>query len=1709
MQETRKVESNITFAFDSLEALRKKLLDLTGRNSLLSYQHPQASCIRIIDELPNQIVEVLKSGESLAFLDVPEPTEQELIDNGYLSIDTVIDSDTKEKITTKTKIKEPPTAKQWAKHLGFDVVYDLPEQQVSAEGKDHHQDNNLQSVFYASGLDARLRKMRSTADTAIEESGASVLFLGIGFLEWFDNDHSEMKRFAPLYTLPVKLDRSKKMSKQGKFQYTISLKDDGLISNITLKEKLANDFNLALPLVEDDLSPEDYFQQVEEAILTHKPHWKIRRQATLLMLNFTKQAMYQDLDPENWPDHAKIQDHPLIAQFFGSGEGGHPDNTLHSVEEHPIDDIPDIHNEFPLIFDADSSQHSALIDALNGENLVIEGPPGSGKSQTITNLIAAAIANGKKVLFVAEKMAALNVVKDRLDKAGLGSFCLELHSHKTNKQAILSALGTRMNESRTFRKPADINVDIMRFEDLKTKLRTYVDFINADWAETGLSIHEILNKATRYREQLKINPDVLKIMGVKGESFTPLKQRELFDQADGLKSIYDQVSQQALDGSIANHYWYGVTNTDLMSYQLDDLKKPLQQWTHHLEILNTQFQKTNNQLQLGIEDVSLDEINKMISHIQSLPELKGGEIYSKFEYLVDNIEGVDLWLTQYSDIHHHHKTIAPMVYQQTVLETSSIEKLDKVTHEFNKLGIHPHKTLEDVALLKSSIDETQSLLEKVNVEFNYITPNIPSDLSYCFTSTQQGLTEYKILIRLIDALPKDLWRYRNELYDSPDLDPLLEKMTRKLGVLTPLHKNLHDHIHLHRLPDTDTLREYESILSHAGLFKWFSSTWRETRHIVLSLSSTLKPDTKHLLSLVPELVQYSEGIDDMDSLNKQDDALQDLYKGVETPISQVSKLRDWYKKVRKEYGLGFGERVGMGNALLALDRSIVMSIQDSSRQQLSQRVDQVVQKTHRYRDQCNGFVALQDKESPLDQSLESLSTAINEPLVSIEQVIKENTFSLDKVSNIRDRLVDQQKRVAEWLGSSITHGLSDVLPLSILPNEMSKPHFDAGVNSLVISKVLAKNSALLRSLVSHPSKKHYQELVSTFTEINQYLQSCTDEQQIFVAAGQVDINEWMESSEGCIDALIIKNTKALSETGWLFTWLDYVRLRNKLSTKGLKNIIHGLESNSIATEQLQDVVQLCTYHQLAEEVFAEHPTIASFSGMEQMAHRKKFQEYDKKLMKLQQQLVAYKASRVKVPVGVSSGRVRDYTEVGLIKHNLGLKRPRVAVRSLLNGAGTSIQALKPCFMMSPMSVAQYLKPSQFNFDLVVMDEASQIRPEDALGSIARGNSLVVVGDPKQLPPTSFFQKILNNNHEDMVGLEESESILDAVLPLFKQRRLRWHYRSRHESLIAFSNYHFYKNNLILFPSPLRNSEQFGIRYNQVTDGYFIKGRNTEEAKAIVDDLVKQLINHPKESVGIVAMNSVQRDEIDLQIQAELKDNVLFQKAYQQNQGQEEVLFIKNLENVQGDERDVIIISMTYGPEIAGAMAMHQRFGPINSDVGWRRLNVLFTRSKMRMHIFSSMTSGHIKTSENSSRGVVSLKAFLSYAETGIVQHYEHTGKPVDSDFEIAVMDALAERGYECEPQLGVTGYFLDIAVKDPDMSGRFLMGIECDGASYHSAKSTRDRDRLRQEVLENLGWTIRRIWSTDWFKNPQAQLEPIFQELARMRSVKPVEKQVR
>jgi len=1683
------------FAFDSLESVRKKLIDLTSRNNLLNYRHSRAGSLRIIDELPDQIFEVLSEGKSFTFIPVSEPTEEELIREGFIEVDPV---------THEKKVSDYPTAEQWAKCRGFETSYDLPNKDYENNGESKHCDTNLQTLMYAPELESRCRNIRSKSELSIEESGANILYLVLGFLEWRESKKSDVVRQAPLFTLPVKMERKKFDRGDGTFKYTITLKDDELLTNIPLREKLKNDFGLILPELKEGETPEAYFEEVSETILKHYPEWKLRRQATLALLNFSKQVMYEDLNPES---HAAINNHPIIKQFFSTSGAKIDQSDVGYSSEYEIDKVEDIHNRFPLIYEADSSQHSALIDAVDGQNIVIEGPPGSGKSQTITNLIAASIANGKKVLFVAEKMAALNVVKNRLDKAGLGDFCLELHSHKTQKTKIMSDIDRRIKKQNRYRKPKDIDIDIAHYEGLKVKLQRYVEVINQPWKETGLTIHEILNKATRYREELGVNPDDYQINGINGKETTPIRQKEIFDQAELFADVYDQVAAQSPTGAIEGHYWAGCNCTEIYGYEVGELSSLLADWTQQLNHLADLLSVQIPELQLDFEvNSSLPVIHKHSDYLSQLPKLQGGEPLSCIPSLVGTPARLESFLSEYSEIHEINTALQKDVNEKAIVSPEETDKIKKVIGILGQWGSPAELTIEQLRSDLVLAEKLIELTEKIEKSFSRITGKVPPSLDVALKLTPEGLEEFQTFVRLINELPSELWHGRDQLYDDDDIDRLLDHLNSHLKILTPLHSRLIEVFSLHRLPSPDVLEEVWSEYQSGGSFRFFSSKWRESRNTIVSLASSKKVNKKEIFDLVPDLLEYIKGLAAINDLNQEREILGDLFRGVETPLEKISAIRNWYKEVRKEYGRGFGERAEIGDSLLTLDRNIAIGIRDYANQGILKDIS----------DLCAGLSKLQQNYPKHILSYKASTTlsgeqsvlsqfvrVLKKPVFEVLQVVKSAGSSYTDLVKLHNQINELQNRSEKWNDNPLKKLLKNfVFELSALPGSFSPEMLEQGKNLCRIVNIVNEAPSLRSAIFSQTTIDHYRALQDSLPELQQVLTNVETSKKAFYDRGKVCESEWNESSSGLLLSLIEKNKSALAKGDWLMTWIDYKKVKGRLTTEGLETIVNKLEGKEVASQNLNKVLSLCIYHQLAKEVFSENQYLSDFSGVEQNSFRKKFREYDCKLQSLQREMIASKASKRRTVPGISAGKVSQYTEMGLINHEISKKKKHVPLRALIKRAGASLQALKPCFMMSPMSVAQYLEPGRVEFDLVVMDEASQIRPEDALGSLVRGKSFVIVGDPKQLPPTSFFQKIVDtDSEEDVVALEESESILDSVIPMFRNRRLRWHYRSRHEKLIEFSNKNFYDSDLILFPSPLRNADELGIRYVRLDNGRFHNRRNVEEARAIVDQITKQVIDNPDESVGIVAMNSEQRDEIEQQLDQKLKENHLLRSAMDKNKKSEEPLFIKNLENVQGDERDVIYISMTYGPEQIGGRLM-QRFGPINSDVGWRRLNVLFTRSKKRMRVFSSMDSGDILLRSSSSRGVKSLRAFLEYCEKGHLHSTTLTGKEPDSDFEIAVMRALEEHGYECEPQVGVAGFFIDLAVKDPGQPGRFLMGIECDGATYHSAKSVRDRDRLRQDILEDLGWNISRIWSTDWFKNPEACLIPIIEKLENLKTVK-------
>lgn len=573
-----------------------------------------------------------------------------------------------------------------------------------------------------------------------------------------------------------------------------------------------------------------------------------------------------------------------------------------------------------------------------------------------------------------------------------------------------------------------------------------------------------------------------------------------------------------------------------------------------------------------------------------------------------------------------------------------------------------------------------------------------------------------------------------------------------------------------------------------------------------------------------------------------------------------------------------------------------------------------------------------------------------------------------------------------------------------------------------------------------------------------------------------------------------KLSAALDHEGWLPAVADFHRRRLALEQAGVGAA--ALNKQLGASGDWGAGFGFSLYLRLAEQAEAEHPELRDFHGEAHEGARKRFAEVDKKLFDLQGREISARLAAAPLPAGGSGGRVADLSGMGFVQHYLQLKKRRPGARRTVAQAGPALQALQPCFLMSPLQVAQCL-PRDFGFDLVVMDEASQVRPGEALGALLRVPRTVIVGDSKQLPPTAFFRRLFpgaSDGDGDAAPMEEMESVLDACAAAgWPVRRLLWHYRSRHESLIAFSNSEFYGQELILFPSPRAAGAEFGVKRHFVDAPCYKSGRNIAEGQEVIEALRTLLIRNMRfperrESVGVGTVNFEQKDWLDEELRALAKRSEDFRLAWDLDATLPEPAFVKNLEALQGDERDVILISTVYGPERAGG-GVAQRFGPINTDGGWRRLNVLFTRARKRIELFTSLRAAEV-VPDGKSAGVKALHDYLAFAETGALPAAgRETGRPADSPFEQAVAAVLRDRGYDVANQVGVAGYFIDLGVRRPGSGGDFMLGIECDGWMYHSGRSARERDWLREQILRDQGWRLHRIWSPDWYHRRAAEIE--------------------
>lgn len=561
-------------------------------------------------------------------------------------------------------------------------------------------------------------------------------------------------------------------------------------------------------------------------------------------------------------------------------------------------------------------------------------------------------------------------------------------------------------------------------------------------------------------------------------------------------------------------------------------------------------------------------------------------------------------------------------------------------------------------------------------------------------------------------------------------------------------------------------------------------------------------------------------------------------------------------------------------------------------------------------------------------------------------------------------------------------------------------------------------------------------------------------------------------------------------------WGLWQQVRSEAVALGLRGLVLPLEAGEVAMTDAAEFFEFSYQSWWLKKAVDGEPVLCTFSSADHERKIAEFRQADERFQKLSQQYIVAKLSgQIPSSAGLVPGAD---SELGRLRRELQKQRRHMPIRQLMQSLPTLLPKLKPCMLMSPLSVAQYLDPAHAQFDVVVFDEASQIPVWDAVGAIARGRQLVCVGDPKQLPPTNFFNRV--DDAEDGVGeenIQDLESILDECLSIgMPKLSLKWHYRSRNESLITFSNITYYNNELVTFPSPTTRDN--GVRFEAVQGVYDRGGSRTNRAEA--DAIVAAIdthFSHPKTrslTLGVVTFNQAQQNLIEKLLDARRRISAALDQAIAA--ATQEPLFIKNIENVQGDERDVIYFSITYGPDAAGKLNMN--FGPLNLEGGHRRLNVAVSRARQNVVIFSTLLPEQIDLSKVRAAGVRDLKNYLEFALRGsraLVEQVLPAGAEPDSPFEREVIAALRSRGWVVHPQVGVSGYRIDIGIVDPRAPERYLLGVECDGRTYHSGATARDRDRLRQHVLEGLGWKLFRIWSTDWWLNPE---EPIRKLQARL-----------
>ena len=1654
-----------------IENLRPKLLDLTRRNPLISTKlGPRSnSHLRAVDELPDVLFFKLNNGQEMNLIPLPSVEEDprdeltdsfraaiingRLTDEAYIAAMEAVDRDAddypekahsverelKDRVRAQLGLaprvtKSEINLTQHAKNNGILPSYELPD--PGDENEDgRHSDNDIQTLLLPGDLERKLNAITSKSRTWVQETGMNVLHVAFGFLEWSDNIQADSS-FAPLVLVQVEIKKTR--TPQGA-RFSIEGTGDEPEANAVLAEKLRIEFSIELPKFEGS-SIEEYIADVAK-VLPKKKNWRIRRQVAIGVFPSARMAMYHDLDPAqvNFPESDIVQS--LLAGSEAAGASPF-------AEEYDVDE-PEIEAKVPcLVMDADSSQFSALVDIGEGKNLAIEGPPGTGKSQTIVNAIAAALSEGKKVLFVAEKLAALNVVKARLEAIGLGEFLLPLQAEKSTREQVMELIRTRldMRDSRAVR---DYDEKLEDFRRIRNQMADYIDLMTTEFGDSGLTVHRILGKSIATNEQL---------VGIAKETLERCNLQSEMQTTSGFSSLLQLGSQieNAHAGTLAaKNYWKDTQLVYPDRFTVEeacDLAKRASGEALTLAEVRESLERW------GIDANESCEVLEGLT--QCLNDCWGFLREHAKEFLVDLLaddksDALSIFLQDCKALGATEEALAAELADDlSEIALNKVRKVAEICETSSLSSIDPGRLNEKLESTKKLANTTRSIARALDPL-----------MAACDAAKTWLLDDIAKAHTLYRGEGRDTLALKNSKLTEENASYHLRKLCEEGLQLQREADALSKRVSLSVEVPLDALTQCVSIIRTAGALSVLSSSYRNAKRLFRSISRLTSYSKTEAVQCLDDLITFRRKSVEFAKQAEGSGLFGLYYRGIDTKLEPFQQLAKYFEEINEQFG-------GPENASL---RSFLKEATVSQLDLLPSVPQTGVAIT---------FLSLHERAIDEERQVALLKSAIDElrPFAGLFRNMEIDPSAIPKIATrlevlLAGRAQLEQNQTVRGLLADRFHGYR---------TEVSR--FEAVAEW---ARTVGAYAPLVRTVLRSGDPQEAEESILIVLSANAKFQETLNR---LGSVARMDATTFMRGETLVEVADLLE--KASGDNEGLFAFATFATAVEGADPQGVMPLVEErIRSGSLSGLGAQ--IEALAIRQLAKTVFAQLGSkLSRYRGAKLDALRAALAEKDKEIIQLsRRQLRARVKGGARPPGGNGIGRKSTWTDMALIENEIGKKQRYIPVRDLTQRAGNALAELKPCWMMSPLAVAQYLPKGSVKFDLCIIDEASQMPPESAIGALLRCEQVVVVGDTNQLPPSSFFKTLIDDEEADDDVAVLNESVLEMANSVFRPaRRLRWHYRSRHSGLIKFSNRLVYDDKLIVFPSATEAVSRMGVEYRRV-DGRYKAGTNPIEAKAVIEAIIDFMQTDPDRSLGVVTLNQKQRDLITEEFEYAVVNNRVVQKYVdtwkERNDGLEE-FFIKNLENVQGDERDVMFIGTVYGAEQPGSRVM-QRFGPINGLAGKRRLNVLFTRAKQKIVTFSSMTGADIEADENGNPGAYMLKRWLEYCASGVLDAGIETENEPDSEFEVFVMDQIRAMGCKPVPQVGVAGYFVDIGVRHPGWPHGYILGVECDGATYHSAKSARDRDRLRQEILEGLGWKLHRIWSTDWFNNPGREAERLRQ----------------